>query len=304
MPSKTPTQYAPCLNWRSTFYLGLVAVLSGCQARQAARISVPSPTATPIPTARPTPRPNRKPKRRVTGTILSEVRTRSKVFALTFDDGPDPTWTPRILAILQKRRVPATFFMVGEMVHAHPRWAREVGKKHPVGSHSWSHPLSTRSPVSEIERTNATLKKVMHTQPTLFRPPYGVLHNGLAKAALAHNMHVVVWSSHGADWDKKATADTITRKVLRSATPGGIALLHDGGGNRSQTVAALPCIIEGLRRRGYRFVTIPHLLTMGSALHNPVLPSPKTRVRSKKKNAMPKGVTKSLERGKLRTDSF
>jgi chitin deacetylase len=202
--------------------------------------------------------------------IVYAVRTKERVFALTFDDGPHPTYTPQVLAVLKKHDVKATFFMVGSMVHAYPKMAQTVYKAgHPVANHSWSHPFKSKAPQAEVERTDAAIKKAVGVDSTLFRPPYGLLRNGLADAALGRNESVVIWSSFGADWDKNATSRSIAAKVLRHASPGGIALLHDGGGHRSATVAALPIIIGALKKRGYRFVTVPQLLKMGAPITQP-----------------------------------
>lgn len=244
-----------------------VLTLGGC--RKAA-----PPTPIPTPTTAPTPRKVRAARPKLPAArpaqIVYAIRTSQKVFALTFDDGPHPTYTPQVLAVLKKRGVKATFFMVGAMVRAYPQMAQKVRNAgHATASHSWSHPLAPKSPKTEIERTDAVMKSVLGNRNTLFRPPYGLLHNGMADAALGRGESVIIWSSFGADWDKKATAKTIAAKVLRRASPGGIALLHDGGGNRGATVAALPIIIEALKKRGYRFVTVPQLLKMGPPLPKP-----------------------------------
>ncbi len=213
------------------------------------------------------------------------------MLALTFDDGPDPAWTPKVLAILKQWHVPATFFMVGKMVRAHPACARQVQAAHfPIGNHTWSHPRAPRDPQGEIARTDAILKQKLGIKSTLFRPPYGIMDNGLARVALARGEDVIDWNSLGADWDKHATAQTIATKVLQGARPGGICLLHDGGGNRSHTVAALPRIIAMLRRRGYRFVTIPELMQIGPPLHTKVSLTPRPKRRKPTKKAAPRAA--------------
>ncbi len=239
--------------------------LSGC--RKSA--PVPTPTPTPRP-ARPKPRAVRPKPRAVKPQIVYAVRTRERVFALTFDDGPHPTYTPQVLAALRKRGVKATFFMVGSMVRAYPKMAQTVRKAgHVTANHSWSHPFKPKAPHTEVERTDAVMKRVRGAPNTLFRPPYGLLHNGMAQAALKRGESVIIWSSFGADWEKNATSASIAAKVLRHAAPGGIALLHDGGGHRGATVAALPIIIDTLKKRGYRFVTVPQLLKMGPVVSSP-----------------------------------
>jgi chitin deacetylase len=236
--------------------------LSGCRRATIPPESIPTPIPGPTPRkiriAPPKPRPARKAQ------VVYAIRTSQKVFALTFDDGPHPTYTPQILAILKKHDVKATFFMVGSMVRAYPKIAQTVARAgHATANHSWSHPFAPKAPKTEVERTEALMNRVMGNRNPLFRPPYGLLHNGMADVALKNGTDVIIWSSFGADWDKDATAKTIAAKVLHRASPGGIALLHDGGGHRNATVAALPTIISRLKKRGYRFVTVPQLLKMG-----------------------------------------
>lgn len=263
-------------SWRrATGASALLILLSGCRsAPPASSPATPRPTArqqTPLPTATPrqTPRPLGAVVLPPNGLIqeIECVATRQKVFALTFDDGPDPTYTPQVLRVLKQKNVPATFFMVGKMVRAHPQTARLVLESGaPIGNHSWSHPKTSAAPVQEVERTDKILQSTLGLQTTLFRPPYGLLRNGLAAAAQRQGDHIVLWSCVGTDWDKRATSAVIIAKVMHRVKPGGIALLHDGGGNRSATIAALPRIIDAVRAKGYRFVTVPQLLKMGPTL--------------------------------------
>lgn len=199
----------------------------------------------------------------VKGRVVHNIKTRQKVFALTFDDGPQPRYTRKVLDILKQNHIRATFFLIGKMVKEFPNIAREVAAEgHVIGNHSWSHPSKPKDPLGEFVKTDAEIVRVLGRRPDLFRPPYGLLHNGLAQTAEKHGDAVILWNSVGSDWSKTATSDSITHAVLGLAKPGGIALLHDGGGNRSKTVAALPRIISSLRSQGYRFVTIPQLLRL------------------------------------------
>jgi len=183
-----------------------------------------------------------------------------KLFALTFDDGPWPKTTAQILQILDENGAKGTFYMVGQMVRSHPKIARQVRDAgHAVGNHSWSHPSRPRDAVSEVQKTDAEIKKAIGVLPSTFRPPYGIVKNGLARQANREKMPVILWSSDSDDW-RRPPAARIVRNVLRNARPGGIALMHDGGGPRSHTVAALPVIIRELQSRGYRLVTVPELL--------------------------------------------
>lgn len=190
------------------------------------------------------------------------VQRGAKVIALTFDDGPWPRYTKEVLQVLASRNVKATFFMIGREVQRRPDLVREVRDAgHSIGNHSWDHARSPRNPGEEVFRTDATIKKALGVEPFLFRPPYGKITNGMAAQAMRDGQCVVIWNADSNDW-KHATAASIAQRILRQASPGGIALMHDGGGNRGSTVAALPRIIDTLRERGYRFVTVPQLLAL------------------------------------------
>ncbi len=245
--------------------IGVSALMSGCSRTntsvQSVALAVEQPTPKPKPS--PTPSPTARPKK--PGIALYKIKTQQKVFALTFDDGPDPTYTPQVLKILQQKNASATFFMVGKMVRAHaPTGNLVVQAGHPIGGHSWTHPLKTRSPVSEIQLTDAMIKQKLGVTPQLFRPPYGILKNGLAREASKRGEDVILWSSDSADYSKKSSSARIKANVMKNLAPGGIALMHDGGGNRSATVAALPGIIDAIRNRGYKLVTVPELMNIGT----------------------------------------
>ena len=115
---------------------------------------------------------------------------------------------------------------------------------------------------SEIDRTADLIYKTTGVKTTLFRPPGGYLNNGLAAYAKSQNYAVVMWSQTSADTDPRAKYQVFVKNVLRDAKPGGIVLMHDGGGDRRRTVEALPQIISGLKAKGYRFVTVPELLNV------------------------------------------
>lgn len=251
----------------------LVASLAGCNktgAPESSIAAVPIAQAAPAPPPRPTPTPDPMLAIRQAQQIPHWAKSRvllkvpvkpgNKVFALTFDDGPWPEYTREILQILKDNNVKATFFMVGQELSRRPKIGREVRDAgHAIGNHSWDHPSRPRDPVGQIQRTDAAIKRELGFAPTFFRPPYGILKNGMAKQARKEGQAVLIWSADCADW-KRPGSDHIARMIIGQASPGGIALMHDGGGNRSQTVAALPIIIRELRERGYRFVTIPELM--------------------------------------------
>jgi peptidoglycan/xylan/chitin deacetylase (PgdA/CDA1 family) len=182
--------------------------------------------------------------------------------ALTFDDGPWPHSTEQILTILTRRRAPATFFVVGRQVERYPELVRqELAAGMALGSHSYSHPQPfDRLPVArirdEITRGRRTLQP-LGIHPVGFRPPGGAASPAVTAAAQEFGDRTVLWSVDPADWQPSVTSNQLVQRVLAAARPGAIVLLHDGGGNRSATVAALPAIIDGLRRLGLTLTVVP-----------------------------------------------
>nr|WP_225225730.1 polysaccharide deacetylase family protein [Komarekiella delphini-convector] len=186
-----------------------------------------------------------------------------KVIALTFDDGPWPETTDQVLDILKANNIKGTFFVVGQNLKNYP----ELGKRiviegHVIANHTWHHWYHFFNPQAaafEIERTTDLIYQVTGAKTTLFRPPGGMLHNGLAAYAKNKKYTVVMWSADSIDY-KLPTVPNLIKNVIKDSKPGGIVLMHDGGGNRSRTVQALPEIVSTFRKQGYRFVTIPELL--------------------------------------------
>jgi peptidoglycan-N-acetylglucosamine deacetylase len=201
------------------------------------------------------------------GTIIyqAKLKPNQKVIALTFDDGPEPKNTGKVLDILRQNHIKATFFMVGQMVQTYPQLAKKVvSDGHSVGNHTWHHwyrPMDATTAASEVNRTADIIYKTTGAKTALFRPPGGYLNNGLAAYAKNHQQAVMMWSVVSGDADRRQPqAPRLVKNVLKGAKPGAIVLMHDGGGNRTKTVKALPQIISGLKAQGYRFVTLPELL--------------------------------------------
>jgi peptidoglycan-N-acetylglucosamine deacetylase len=201
------------------------------------------------------------------GKIVNQVQPPSneKVIALTIDDGPWEKTTTQMLDILKVNDVKVTFFWVGTSIQANPELAkRVVSEGHAIGNHTWHHwykQMSEATAKSEIDRTAELIYKTTGVKTSLFRPPGGYLNNGLAAYAKSQKYTVVMWSQTSADTDPRAKPQVFVKNVLRDAKPGGIVLMHDGGGDRTRTVQALPQIITKLKQQGYRFVTIPELLS-------------------------------------------
>lgn len=195
--------------------------------------------------------------------IVRMAGAQHREIALTFDDGPGP-YTPLILRILKRTHTPATFFEVGEELRYFSASTAEIVRLgDPVGDHTWSHPdmtrLSRRRQRLQILHEAAVTGDQGAPFPQMYRPPYGRWDETTLRLLRASHMLMVLWSVDTDDWERPGSR-RIVRNALAGAAPGAIILMHDGGGNRSETVRALPRIIRDLRRRGYRLVTVPRLL--------------------------------------------
>ncbi len=178
--------------------------------------------------------------------------------ALTFDDGPNPTYTPQILAALASAGVPATFFTVGyEGIVRPDLLADEARDGHSVQDHTWGHPdltrLSAAGVADELRRTAELIEQATGIRPACFRPPYRATNDTVVSVGASLGLAQVLWNVDPQDWSRPG-ADVIASNVLSHSTGQDVVIImHDGGGDRSQTVAALPAIIGGLRSRGYHF---------------------------------------------------
>lgn len=190
--------------------------------------------------------------------------SRRREVALTFDDGLGPA-TPRILAILRKTHTPATFFLIGRSVRSYP-WlvAAEAREGFVVGDHTETHPfmsgLTRSAQAAELRQAADDIQRAHGRYPRLFRPPYGVFDKATLAVLRARRMLMVLWSVDTKDYSQPGV-NKIVCTTVSGAQPGAIILMHDGGGNRAQTVAALPRIILRLRRRGFRLVSIPQMIS-------------------------------------------
>ncbi|QFZ73120.1 polysaccharide deacetylase family protein [Streptomyces fagopyri] len=206
---------------------------------------------------RPRSRPLRPSVRR---EPLLHVSGRGRTMVLTFDDGPDPRYTPSILKTLREYDVRAMFFVCGKMAAAGKNLLAEMADDgHVVGNHTWTHPLLTelRRPQirSEIERTCDVIEDAYGARPLWFRAPYGAWNRAVFQIGADLGMEPVAWTVDSLDWTTPGTG-TIVRRVEHGAAPGVIVLSHDAGGDRSQTVRALRDYLPQLLDRGYHF-TVP-----------------------------------------------
>jgi len=187
--------------------------------------------------------------------------------ALTFDDGPDPEWTPRVLALLDAHRVRSTFFLVGERAARAETTVRAIADAgHEVASHGWSHRslwlCGPRRTADEIDRASDTLTRLTGTVPRLFRPPWGMVNAAMFPLLRARGLRPVFWSIQP-EGLRPAAADAQAAHVVARAHPGAIVDLHDAEGTPgapARLVDALPAMIDGLRARGYELTTVSELL--------------------------------------------
>jgi peptidoglycan-N-acetylglucosamine deacetylase len=210
------------------------------------------------------------PRSNAFGRTYWNGATQRKVVALTFDDGPNEPYTSKILDILNREHVTATFFLVGRNVRCYPETAARIASEgHVVGNHSDSHPVgfalkSVRRLQHEVDAAETTIHSATGCYPHFFRPPNGLRSPWLMSVLAGDSLVAVTWDDTPRDW-RPLPAAKLVRRALDQAHPGAIILLHDGlnldhGIDRSQTVEALPEIIHQLRARGYTFCTVPELL--------------------------------------------
>lgn len=186
-----------------------------------------------------------------------------RVVALTFDDGPQEPYTSQVLDILKSLQVRSTFFLVGQQVKKFPDLARRIAiEGHVIGNHSFDHANLIKANSAFIENEIRKGEKVIFeatgVKTTLFRPPHGFKNPAVFRVCRQMGYTVVGWSEMAVDWNEKDTQKIIDR-IVEKAQNGAVILLHDGGGDRSRTVEALPEIIVSLQERGFRFVTIPQM---------------------------------------------
>lgn len=240
------------------------AVLLGAAFAQAARPAEHS-SAQAAPSARPTAHgplkmqlanrqktPARQNQRTGDSTSWDLSTHGAKAIYLTFDDGPHPVYTPKVLSILAKHHAKATFFVLGREVAAHPQLVDlERSYGHHIGNHTWDHPMLTHL-------TDAKLRQEITSgvKSRCFRPPYRDTNKKVEAVAASYHYHQILWDVDTNDW-KKPGAAAIERAILRGARPGAIILMHDGGGNRSETVAALDRALTKLSAQGYTFRSLP-----------------------------------------------
>ena len=182
-----------------------------------------------------------------------------RVIALTIDDGPSPVYTPQILRLLERYKITASFSMIGINVVSYPGVAREVAAAgHMIVNHTWTHQnlrfLSSAGVRDQMDYATDAIHRATGRLPHMFRAPYGVWSPTVLQWCEQTRMTPLDWSVDPRDWSRPGTG-AIIRNIMRNTRSGSIILEHDGGGNRSQTVAALRVVLPRLLAAGFRFTT-------------------------------------------------
>jgi peptidoglycan/xylan/chitin deacetylase (PgdA/CDA1 family) len=213
----------------------------------------PSAVATP-PAAPPSPRKPTYTRCNVDGPFL----------AITFDDGPHPKNTPRLLDLLKERGVKATFYVIGQNVSQYPDIARRIVEEgHEIGNHSYTHPslpkLSAARLTEEITKSNDAIQQATGVLPTTMRPPYGAINAAITKRLNEEfQLPVILWTVDPLDW-KIRKASHVSNHILQNSNAGAIVLAHD---IHPSTIDAMPAAIDGLLAKGFQFVTVSELIAM------------------------------------------
>lgn len=198
--------------------------------------------------------------------IVWRINTKDKMIALTFDDGPSPTFTPQILDILKKNNVKGTFFVIAHEAEKYPDIVhRTVYEGHEIGNHTYNHKYLNRFTGDELKKemvlAETAIIKAAGVKPKLFRPPGGYFNENIVTVSKKLGYKVIIWSweQQPVDWANPGEG-AIIKRVLKNAASGNIVVFHDRGGNRSQTVQALQPVIDGLKEKGFKMVTVSEML--------------------------------------------
>jgi peptidoglycan-N-acetylglucosamine deacetylase len=258
--------------FRRFIALGVVVFLIGqvSPAQEASPVvSVEKQSPAPVkPKASPTP-----PEPRIT---FNSVHVDGPYIALTFDDGPNATLTPKLLDLLAARHLKATFFVIGQNAADHPEiLKRAVREGHEIANHSWSHPnlgkMSDDAVRRELQKTDDTITAAIGKRPTLLRPPYGSITARQKK--WIHDefgYRIILWDVDPLDW-KRPGPSVVTARILKETKAGSIVLSHD---IHPPTIEAMPATFDQLMKKGFKSVTVTELLGMATPIPPKPTPSP------------------------------
>lgn len=199
--------------------------------------------------------------------MINEIPTLQRAVAITFDDGPNPVYTPQVLEIFSEAKGKATFFMIGEQMRNHPEVVRQVcDQGHEIGNHTFTHPklsqLSIEDCLKEIEETEKLIEKMAGQKPVVFRPPY-LDYNQDTVSLLQKQRYPMIGAVNldAQDWEQPGV-EHILEKSREAVKNGSILIFHDGYGDRSQTIEAVRMLVSELTSQGYQLVTVSELLTL------------------------------------------
>lgn len=208
------------------------------------------------------------------GVSHSRGRTNLPYIAMTFDDGPHPRNTPRLLDMLRKRNIKATFYVIGRSVNLYPQLTRRiVAEGHEIGNHTWTHrkltALSDASVRSEMIRTRDAIVSACGVQPRTMRPPYGALRRDQrAWIYKEFGYPTILWNVDPEDW-RRPGPSVVASRIINKTRNGSIVLVHD---LHKPSVDAMPATLDGLLRRGFKFVTVSQLLALNPPTTPPIVP--------------------------------
>jgi peptidoglycan-N-acetylglucosamine deacetylase len=197
----------------------------------------------------------------------SSVKVNGPYVAMTFDDGPHATLTPKLLDLLAQKKIKATFFVLGENVARHPEiLKRAAAEGHEIGNHSWSHPnlakVSHEVLRRQLQRTDEIIARTIGSRPRIMRPPYGELTLGQRQwVNREFGYKVILWDVDPLDW-KEPGPSVVARRIIRETKSGSIMLSHD---IHAQTIAAMPETFDALLAKGFKFVTVSKLLSLAES---------------------------------------
>ncbi|MGE5415755.1 MAG: polysaccharide deacetylase family protein [Acidobacteriota bacterium] len=204
-------------------------------------------------------------KTNFTPKLVTTVDTDGKkLVALTFDDGPDPRFTPKVLDILKKYNIKATFFVIGQSAEKNPSLiSRQIKEGHEIENHTYTHPDLQKDNGfridEEILECQFTIEDLTHRRPVYFRPPKKLFNKEIIDLADLNGYQTILWSI-GVEHNGSKTIEDMAQRVIDDAHPGMIILAHDGRLDRTRTVEALPFIIEAYQKEGYKFITLEELM--------------------------------------------
>jgi len=260
----------------SSFALGLRAEPTPVKAAVAAPTPVKRAVAAPTPAKRAVTAREHRATPEEPGITFNSVQVDGPYIAMTFDDGPSATLTPKLLDLLAAHHIKATFFVIGENVAEHPEIvARAAQEGHEIANHSWSHPnlgkMSDESVRRQLQQTDDAIKNATGKRPALMRPPYGSI-----TAREKHWIHdefgydIILWDVDPLDWKRPGPA-VVRARILKETRPGSIVLSHD---IHPGTIEAMPSTFDELEAKGFKFVTVSELIRMAAARPSHASPQP------------------------------